>query len=167
MAVCYFLTGPPHTPLTPPSPSLPRTAVGRVASSLLHDHHPPQAPSGITVACSLSLLRCWWNVTTVGSHLSELQLSKDINYLNAFSKATRTFTFLDGKLALDVQMADTKCFVAFSAHCMAAEDTGKTSTSKVGFLTKVKVTVKVCHWVLLAYTACAANGQTTSIMKFT
>ena len=58
---------------------------------------------------------------TVGSHLSELQLSEHVCYPNAFSKATPTISrYL-------------------------------TSTGKVGFTTKVRATVKLSHWVPLAY----------------
>ena len=63
-------------------------------------------------------------------------------------------TFVDGKLVVAVQMANIKGFSARSTRCMAAEDTGLTSKGKVGFSRKVKATVKVSHWVPLAYRMC-------------
>ena len=62
---------------------------------------------------------------TVGSHLSELQLSEHFSYQNTFSKATPTTS--DNfcvQEPVTVQIADIECFRAHSTHYMAAEDTG-------------------------------------------
>ena len=78
-----------------------------------------------------------------------------MRYPNVFSKLKPHSLFLDidRRLALAVQVADIKCFRAHSTHhYMTGEDTGKISTGKVGFSTKVKPTVKVSslayhmHW---------------------
>ena len=60
---------------------------------------------------------------TVGSHLSELQLSKHAGYPNGFNKATPTISGYFRRCEA-VQMADIECFRARSTCCIAAEDTG-------------------------------------------
>ena len=60
---------------------------------------------------------------TVGSHLSELQLSEHVGYPNAFSKATPTISSYFRRHEA-VQMADIECFRARYTCCIAAEDTG-------------------------------------------
>ena len=60
---------------------------------------------------------------TVGSHLSELQLSEQVGYPNGFKKATPTISSYFRRREA-VQMADIECFRACSACCIAAEDTG-------------------------------------------
>ena len=47
--------------------------------------------------------------STVGSHLSELQLSEHVGYPNAFSKATPTISGYFCRCEA-VQMADIECF---------------------------------------------------------
>ena len=65
--------------------------------------------------------RC--NTNTVGSHLSELQLSEHVGYPNTSSKATPTISGYIRRPEA-VQMADIECFRARSTCCIAAEDTG-------------------------------------------
>ena len=64
---------------------------------------------------------------TVGSHLSEVQLSKRVGYPNLFvAKPHNIFpaNFVNKKLALAPQMGAIKCFRVRSTRCIAVDDTG-------------------------------------------
>ena len=101
----------------------------------------------------------------VGSHLSELQLSEHVSYLNVFSKATPTISgyFWQWKAG---RSCSNGWYQGFQCSLYPLYGSWKhriTSKGKVGFSGKVKATVKVSCWVPLA--CCSVQKQTCRVRR--
>ena len=95
-----------------------------------------------------------WECTenTVRSYLSELQISKHIGYPNGFSKATPTISgyFCRWEAGCNCSNGWYRVLQGSLYPLGSSWRHRITSTGKVGFSKKVKATVKISHWVLLA-----------------